>query len=127
VLDARKREPSIAELLKTSEMVIKRADALEEKLHNPTAEVVYDILAMRGGARLYSRLVPLQMWAMEGDGPPTTGMTQVAEEQERELTQLERETRTFRRQDVAGVSAVATKLGLAYLIVPSLSVTASGF
>ena len=26
----------------------------------PTAEVVYDILAMRGGARLYSRLSPLQ-------------------------------------------------------------------
>ena len=64
---------------------IKKADALEDKLHNPTAEVVYDILAMRGGTRLYSRLAPLQMWAVEAEGPPTAGMTQVLDGQEKEL------------------------------------------
>ena len=117
-LETRKGEAPIAELLKTSAEVIKRADALEDRLHNPTAEVVYDILAMRGGTRLYSRLAPLQMWAIEGDGPPTAGMKQVVEEQEKELTQLERETQTFLRQDVAGINAAASKLGLAYLIVP---------
>jgi photosystem II stability/assembly factor-like uncharacterized protein len=119
-LDARKREASIAELLKTSEAVVKKADALEDRLHNPTAEVVYDILAMRGGTRLYSRLSPLQMWAVESDGPPTAGMKQVLEEQEKELSELERETQTFLRQDVAAINAAASKLGLAYLIVPSL-------
>jgi photosystem II stability/assembly factor-like uncharacterized protein len=120
VLDARKGQASIAELLKTSEAAIKRADALEDRLHNPTAEVVYDILAMRGGTRLYSRLAPLQMWAAEGDGPPTAGMTQVIEEQEKELTQLERETQRFLSQDVESINAAASKLGLAYLIVPSM-------
>ena len=65
---------------------MKRAAAIEDKLHNPTAEVVYDILAMRGGARLYSRLSPLQLWAVEATGAPTAGMTQVLTEQEQELT-----------------------------------------
>ena len=51
--------------------LVAKLDALEGKLHNPKAEVVYDILAMRGGARLYSRLSPLQMWALESNGAPT--------------------------------------------------------
>ena len=79
---------------------VKKADAIEDKLHNPTAEVVYDILAMRGGARLYSRLAPLQMWAVEAEGPPTAGMTQVLAEQEKELAALEAETRNFLEEEV---------------------------
>ena len=55
-LEPRKSEAGVADLIKASDAAIKRAAALEDKLHNPTAEVVYDILAMRGGARLYSRL-----------------------------------------------------------------------
>ena len=46
----------MADLFEASEAAMKQADAIEDKLHNPTAEVVYDILAMRGGTRLYSRL-----------------------------------------------------------------------
>jgi hypothetical protein len=75
---------------------------------------------MRGGTRLYSRLAPLQMWAVEGDGPPTAGMKQVVDEQEKELMELERETQAFLKQEVAGINAAASKLGLAYLIVPSM-------
>ena len=37
----------------------------------------YDILAMPGGAKLYSRLAPLYSWAHEGDGRPTQGMREV--------------------------------------------------
>ena len=71
------------------------ATALEDKLHNPTAEVVYDILAMRGGARLYSRLSPLQMWAVEAEGAPTAGMTQVLDRTgEGARPQLERDRRS---------------------------------
>ena len=88
-LEARKGEPQVAALLKASEEVSKKVDALEDRMHNPKAEVTYDILAERGGTRLYSRLSPLQMWAVEGDGMPTRGMQQVLEEQEKELAQLE--------------------------------------
>jgi hypothetical protein len=66
----RKSEGAVADLLNLSEEVVNKADALEGRLHNPTAEIVYDILAMRGGTRLYSRLAPLQMWAVEAEGPP---------------------------------------------------------
>src|SRR5262249_6696459 len=84
-LAPRESDPGVADLLKSSRDAIARADTLEDKLHNPTAEVVYDILAMRGGTKLYSRLAPLQMWAVEADGAPTAGMQQVLQEQEAEL------------------------------------------
>jgi hypothetical protein len=116
-LELRKSEPGMADLLKTSDDIIKKADALEDRLHNPTAEVVYDILAMRGGTRLYSRLVPLQMWAVEGEGPPSTGMTQVLEVQEQELAALERETRDFIEEEVGTLNAAAARLGLSFVVV----------
>jgi hypothetical protein len=116
-LDVRKSEPPVADLLKASDAVIKKADTLEDRLHNPTAEVVYDILAMRGGTRLYSRLVPLQMWAVEADGPPTAGMTQVLEVHEKELAELEQETRSFLEEDVGTLNDTASRLGLGYVVV----------
>jgi hypothetical protein len=116
-LDSRKSEAPIAALLKSSDEVIKKADVLEDKLHNPTAEVVYDILAMRGGTRLYSRLAPLQMWAIEAEGPPTSGMTQVLEAEEKELADLERETNNFLEEEVGTLNDAAARLGLAFLIV----------
>ena len=116
-LEPRRDEKAIADLLAASDRVVKKADALEDKLHNPTAEVVYDILAMRGGTRLYSRLAPLQMWAIESDGPPTEGMKQVLEGQEKELQDLEKETQAFVSQDVAPINAAAAKLGLGFVIV----------
>jgi photosystem II stability/assembly factor-like uncharacterized protein len=116
-LEVRKSESGVADLLKASDEVVKKADALENKLHNPTAEVVYDILAMRGGTRLYSRLAPLQMWAVEAQGPPTAGMTQVLEAQEKELAELERQTRNFIEEEVGTLNDAATKLGLAFVVV----------
>ena len=116
-LEARKSENGIAALIKDSEVAIKKAFALEDKLHNPTAEVVYDILAMRGGARLYSRLAPLQMWAVESAGPPTTGMTQVIAGQEKELEALETETKQFLATDIGAINQRAAQLNLPFVIV----------
>lgn len=116
-LDTRRAEQPVADLLAASDRVIKKADALEDTLHNPTAEVVYDVLAMRGGTRLYSRLSPLQMWAIESDGPPTDGMLQVLEGQEKELADLERETQAFLSQDVTPLNATADKLKLGYIVI----------
>jgi len=116
-LDGRKSEPEVAALLKLSDGVVKKADVLEDRLHNPKAEVTYDILAERGGTRLYSRLSPLQMWAIEGDGPPTRGMQQVLEEQEKELAVLERDTQALLSKDVSDINARATQLKLEFVIV----------
>jgi photosystem II stability/assembly factor-like uncharacterized protein len=116
-LEVRKSESGVSDLLKASDEVVKKADALENTLHNPTAEVVYDILAMRGGTRLYSRLAPLQMWAVEAQGPPTVGMTQVLEAQEKELAELERQTRNFIEEEVGTLNDAATRLGLAFVVV----------
>jgi hypothetical protein len=107
----------VAELIRDSEAAIKRAFAIEDKLHNPTAEVVYDILAMRGGARLYSRLSPLQMWAAEATGVPTSGMMQVLVEQEKELAALEGEAKQFLSADVTKINQRAAQLNLQFVIV----------
>ena len=117
-LQTHKNDPGVADLLKNSEVVVKKADALEDKLHNPTAEVVYDILAMRGGTRLYSRLSPLQMWAIQAEGPPTAGMRQVLEDQEKELETLARETDAFIRDDVLPLNELARKLSMQFVVVP---------
>src|SRR5262249_27845070 len=50
-----------APLVKASKELIAKLDALEEKLHNPKARIVYDILAQKGGAKLYSQLA----WLLE--------------------------------------------------------------
>ncbi|HET7697914.1 MAG TPA: hypothetical protein VFK57_19530 [Vicinamibacterales bacterium] len=116
-LEARKSEADIADLIGQSEAAIKRALAIESKLHNPAAEVVYDILAMRGGAKLYSRLAPLQMWVSESSGVPTQGMMQVLVEQEKELAALEAETKQFLNADVTKINQRAAQLNLNYVIV----------
>jgi hypothetical protein len=116
-LEPRKTQEGIDALIKASDAAIKRADELENTLHNPTAEVVYDILAMRGGTRLYSRLSPLQGWAAEGTGVPTAGMMQVLVEQEKELTALETETKQFMDADVASINQRASRLGVPFVIV----------
>jgi hypothetical protein len=115
-LDSRKAEPGIAELLKAGDALIEKIDVVEAKLHNPKAEVSYDILAERGGARIYSRLSPLQMWAVSGDGAPTQGMQQVLAEHEKELAPLEREAEALMSKDLADINARAKSLGVEFVV-----------
>jgi hypothetical protein len=116
-LEPRKTQEGIDALLRASDAAIARTDELENKLHNPTAEVVYDILAMRGGTRLYSRLTPLQNWSSEGNGVPTAGMMQVLVEQEKELAALEAETKQFLDADVTSINLRASRLGVPFVVV----------
>jgi hypothetical protein len=57
------------------------------------------------------------MWAVEADGPPTAGMTQVLEVHEKELAELEQETRSFLEEDVGTLNDTASRLGLGYVVV----------
>jgi photosystem II stability/assembly factor-like uncharacterized protein len=70
-------EAPAAALRERSQKLAERLDALEARLHNPKAQVSYDILAMRGGAALYSRFSPFFDWIKDGDGAPTQGGRQV--------------------------------------------------
>ena len=49
------------------------AAALEARFHNPKAEIVYDILAQRGGTQLHSNLTFLYISAIWGEGAPSQG------------------------------------------------------
>jgi photosystem II stability/assembly factor-like uncharacterized protein len=116
-LESRKTQEGIDALIKASEAAIRHGDELENKLHNPSAEVVYDILAMKGGTRLYSRLAPLQNWASEPTGMPTAGMMEVLVDQEKELSALEAETKQFMDADVASINQRATRLSVPYVVI----------
>ena len=95
-----------------------RLDALEARLHNPKAEIVYDILAQRGGAQLYSRLAPLLDWVGSGDGAPTQGVREVFADQQRELADRQADLDRLLAADLAAVDAAAANLGLPRIYVP---------
>jgi len=78
-------------LIEESKGLLEKLDALEARMHNPKAEISYDILAMKGGAQLYSRLSPFFEWVKNGDGAPTQGMREVFAEQQKELAAHESE------------------------------------
>ena len=92
--------------------------ALEEQVHNPRAEVAYDILAMKGGARLYSRLSPLMMFA-DGDGPPTQGMRDVHALLREELKAATAAYDRLTTGEIAAINARARDLGLGFVSVPA--------
>jgi hypothetical protein len=88
-------------------------------MHNPEAQVVYDILARQGGTKLYSRITPLYMWAVSGDGAPTQGSREVYAEQRRELDALDAELRALVAGDVAALNRRARELELGDIGVPA--------
>ncbi len=84
-----KLEPAGSKWVAQAEALLPALDALEEKFHNPKAKVAYDILAMKGGARLYSQLVPLYNTLMESDAALTQGIRETYAEHAKELKRLE--------------------------------------
>jgi photosystem II stability/assembly factor-like uncharacterized protein len=112
-----KGKEEAAELVKAGESLIAKCDDLEGRLHNPTAQVSYDILAMKGGTRLYSKLAPLYTWAHEADGRPTQGMKEMAAEHRQELDRLAGEWKALVAGDLAALNARARELNLGFVLV----------
>jgi hypothetical protein len=110
-------DPRANELIGMSRSLIERLDKLEARMHNPEAEVVYDILARKGGARLYSRLSPLMAFVNEGDGPPTQGMKDVFAQQQKELTELEGELKGLVERDLATIQLAAKRIDVPFVVV----------
>jgi photosystem II stability/assembly factor-like uncharacterized protein len=112
-------DPKAAKLVEASKKLLPKLDALEEKLHNPKAKIVYDILAMRGGAQLYSQLAWLFEMVKDGDGPPTQGVREVYQEQAVLLTKHLSEWDKLVKTDIAELNKQAKEGELPGVIVPA--------
>jgi photosystem II stability/assembly factor-like uncharacterized protein len=108
-------------LLDAGKEAVKKMDELEEKLHNPKAKVAYDILALKGGAKLYSQLVFLFEALKEADGPPNQGVREVYEEQSLLLKKYDLEWQVLLAGDLAKLNDQAKALDLPGLILPVVS------
>jgi hypothetical protein len=96
--------------------ILERCTGLESRLHNPKAEVTYDILAFKGGAQLYSRLSPLLASAIDGDGAPTQGLQAVYTTQAAELATLDADVQALVSTDVAALNDAARKAALPFIV-----------
>ncbi len=114
--EALKGNPRAADWAKAAADLAGRCDRLEETLHNPKAQVEYDILAK--GARLYSRLSPLLSNAVDGTGAPTQGVREVFAGQAKELDGLEAEWNAMVGGDLAALNRRAAEMKLEGVVVP---------
>ena len=115
--DLLKGNVKAAELTKDSEAFIGKLDALEARMHNPKAEVVYDILAMRGGAKLYSRMSLLYDTLTDSDGPPTQGVREVYADEKKELDGYDAEFKRLISVDLARLNDTAKRLDFPFVFV----------
>jgi photosystem II stability/assembly factor-like uncharacterized protein len=105
------KEPAAVDLIAGSKSLIDKLNAVDEKLQNPKAEIAYDVLAMRGGAMLYSRLSPLFDFAKNGDGAPTQGMREALAVYKQELDVQEAALGALLDKDLAALNAKAAQGG----------------
>ncbi len=116
--ELQKDHAAVKEWTDAAKAMATRLDFLEEKFHNPKAVVAYDILAMQGGAKLYSQLAWLYELSLDGDGPPTQGLLEVTAEMEKHLADLTTEWDAFVRDELPRLQAIAQKHQLPQLWLP---------
>jgi hypothetical protein len=107
-------------LVKASAELISKLDSLEAKQHNPKAQVTYDILAMKGGAQLYSNLGWLYNFVLEGDGPPTQGMRDAAGRLHEQLSKLAAEFQGLIDKELTDLNRQAKSIELPHIYVPPI-------
>ncbi len=114
-----KDNPKATDWSKQARDAVKKLDTLEEQLHNPKAQVTYDILAMKGGAKLYSQLAPLYDVVRDSDGPVSQGMREVYAEHAKELARLSIAWDRLLADEIARLNADARNLEQPAVIVPN--------
>ncbi len=117
-LELWKADAKGADLVKAGQTLVAHLDLLEEKMHNPKAQVVYDVLAQKGGARLYSRLAPLFEAVVETDGPPTQGLREQFADEDKELSSDLAELRRIFDEELAALNRRAAESGMGGVLVP---------
>lgn len=116
-----KDDAAAKSLVQASRDVVARLDALEEKLHNPKAKVPYDILAQKGGARLYSQMAWLFEMMKDSDGAPTQGIREMFDEQSELLGKYQEEWRTLVKKELAALNERAKKLDVPAILIPAVT------
>jgi photosystem II stability/assembly factor-like uncharacterized protein len=119
--DRLKDIPRAANLVKFSKETITKLDEVEGKLQNPKAEFVYDVLAQKGGAQLYSKLGYLYGSVTGSDGPPTQGMRDTYTEELRVLDAQQAELQSLISGQLVKLQEMARQIDLPYVIVPELA------
>jgi photosystem II stability/assembly factor-like uncharacterized protein len=119
-----KDNPGAKELVKKSQELTDKLDAVEGKLHNPKAKIFYDLLAQRGGTQLYSQLGLLMNMAAGTDHAPIDSVRQMHAEDKQLLEQLGAELKAIVAGPVKDLNESARKLGLADVVVPDAGETA---
>ena len=108
-----------AGLVKQEKDLLEKLDALEGRLHNPQARVTYDILAQKGGAKLYSQLGLLFEATKDSDGSPTQGVLDMYALEKKELQGYEAEFKDLVDRELARINEAARKLDLGGVMVPA--------
>ena len=106
------------DLLKESEALDKSLNEIEEKLHNPKAKISYDIFAAKGGAMLYSQYAWLLANLVDADGAPTKAQIELAEDLQKQLTELVAKFEGIAKDNVGKLNDAAKKLNVPDLYVP---------
>lgn len=104
--------------IKEAKNAVVKLDTLEEQLHNPKAQVTYDILAKKGGAKLYSQLAPLYDWVKDSDGIVTQGMREVYAENAKELARLDGIWRKLLAGEIGQLNDQARELQQPAIVAP---------
>jgi len=113
-----KEEKPYGKLVDASKKAIETLDKLEGRLHNPKAKVAYDILAQKGGAKLYSRLILLYNFALDGDAGPTQGELEVFLAIEKDLKRCLEEFEMFKSKQLSELNQQAKQLDVPTIFVP---------
>jgi len=106
------KEKKALTLVEVSEGLIAKLDQLEGRLHNSEAEISYDILAMKGGAKLYARLDAIFNWVNEADGEPPEGMMKLVATQQGEVLECQKALEALLHNDLPQYNQTAAKLSL---------------
>jgi photosystem II stability/assembly factor-like uncharacterized protein len=104
-------------LIASVQDLVTKLDDLEAKLHNPKAEISYDIMAQPGGAMLYSKLSSLLATVQSSDTRPTQGMTEMFGEYRRHLDGLSKDLQALVAGPVSTINQTARDLKLPHIIV----------
>jgi len=103
-----------AGLAKQAQTLEQHAAELEGRMHNPDAQVVYDILAQKGGAQLYSQLSFLYSasGADTADAPPPQGARERLAKLQQEVVQRLGDVDQLQQGEVGRFEAALSAAGL---------------
>jgi len=109
-----------ADLIAQASALGKRCADIEARLHNPKAEVVYDILAQKGGAQLYSQISYLYAvtGAESSDYPPPQGSRERLAALDAEVAALGSEVQSLRTNEIAQLEAALNAKGVPRILLP---------